>query len=144
MATATAPYSAAPVVKERPLGVVILAVLYVLEGLVMLLGAVGMMFAGALLGSVGDETGVGSLLGAISAIVGVVLLIFAILAFLVAWGLYSGKGWARFIAIILAVLSLIIGLVSLVSLSWTSAVQLVIAIIILYYLFQPRVKAFYV
>ncbi len=143
MATATAPYTAAPVVKERPLGVVILAVLYVLEGLVMLLGAMGMLFAGAIAGSVGDELGIGGIFGAVFAVVGVVLLIFAVLAFLVAWGLYSGKGWARFIAIILAVLSLLIGLVGLVSLSWTSVVQLLIAIVILYYLFQPRVKAFY-
>ncbi len=144
MATATAPYTAAPTVKERPTGVLLLAVLYVIEGLLMLLGALAMLMAGAFVGAVGDSVGVGGFTGifeAVAMVIGVFLLILGLLAFLVAWGLYAGKGWARVVAIVLAVLSLIGGLASIGSI--TGIIEVVLAILILYYLFQPRVKAYY-
>lgn len=120
-------------VKTRPLGVTILAVLQAL-------GALSFIALGAGLAFVGAATGI---FGALFAIVGFIVLLIGLVGLVVAWGLWSGKGWARFLAIILAVLGALSALFSIVGGELTGLVSLAIQAIILYYLFQPRVKAYF-
>ncbi len=58
--------------------------------------------------------------------------IIALVYFLIGFGLLKGKGWARVVAIILA----IIGLLNV-------PIGTIISIIILIYLFKPETKAFF-
>ena len=71
--------------------------------------------------------------------IGVVLLIVAILGFIMTWGLWSGKGWARIITMILAVIGVVTGIFNLPG----SLISILIDIVILYYLTRPHIKAYY-
>ena len=71
--------------------------------------------------------------------IGLVLLIVAILGFIMTWGLWSGKGWARIITMILAVIGLVTGIFNLPG----SLISILIDIVILYYLTRSHIKAYY-
>lgn len=71
--------------------------------------------------------------------VGLVLLILAILGFIMTWGLWSGKSWARIITMILAVIGVVTGILSLPG----SLISILIDIVILYYLTRPHIRAYY-
>jgi uncharacterized membrane protein (DUF2068 family) len=71
--------------------------------------------------------------------IGLVLLIVAILGFIMTWGLWSGKSWARTITMILAVISIVTSIFSLPG----SLISILIEIVILYYLTRPHIKAYY-
>ncbi len=111
-----------PVQMQRPSGVTILSILYALEGIAWLAG--GAIAAWALAAFAGFG------LGGIFAICFGVGVIIALICFVIAWGLWTMQGWARWVAIIFAVFSLI-----------SVPIGTIIGIIILLYLFQPEVKA---
>jgi hypothetical protein len=71
--------------------------------------------------------------------IGLVLLILAILGFIMTWGLWSGKSWARTITMILAVIGIITGIFSLPG----SLISILIDIVILYYLTRPSIQDYY-
>ncbi len=71
--------------------------------------------------------------------IGLVLLILAILGFIMTWGLWSGKSWARIITMILAVIGVITGIFNLPG----SLISILIDVVILYYLTRPHIKAYY-
>lgn len=95
------------------------------------IGAVGL---GGLLGPIGLGLGI---------IVGIPLILLGLIGLLVTWGLWKGRGWARIVAIILAIIGLLVNLVGAIGLEPFSIVGLLINIVILWYLFQPHVKAYY-
>ena len=117
----------------RPTGVTILAILYFIQGIMMLI--VPIMFSICLASMLSlpgaEEADTGGVLGA-----GIVCwAIFGILAlfyFVIGFGLLKGQGWARIVAIIFA----IIGLLNV-------PIGTIISIIILLYLFKPDVKAYF-
>jgi len=83
----------------------------------------------------------GGIFGAIFAICGVILIVIGILYFILAVGLLGLKPWARKVAKGLAILSLILGILSLLGGSFTSVLNVLIAIIIIWYLGKPEIKA---
>lgn len=129
---------------ERPFGVTILAILAIIEALMCFGGAAlaGTMFAWleTLSGgygygpSTGFFAGIGLVVAGIAAIVGIIYL-------LIAWGLWTGQGWAWTVTLIFTILSLIGSIIALIAV--VGIVPLIINIIILYYLTRPHVKAFF-
>ncbi|MFP4143486.1 MAG: hypothetical protein ACLFSM_09985, partial [Thermoplasmata archaeon] len=107
--------------KERPTGVTILAVLFFIDGIVMLL--IPAFFMGMIPIDVFPE---------MTMICWGVFGLLALVYFGIGYGLYAGKGWARTVAIILA----IIGLLGF-------PIGTIISIIILIYLFKDDVKAYF-
>ncbi|MEM2869974.1 MAG: hypothetical protein QW379_06105 [Thermoplasmata archaeon] len=104
----------------RPLGVTILAVLYIIQAILWFAGSVMMgMFLGPIL----------AFLPVLGACV-YITIIFGVIYLLVGIGLFTLKKWARILAIIFA----IIGLLNL-------PIGTIISIIILWYLFRADVKA---
>jgi uncharacterized membrane protein (DUF2068 family) len=71
--------------------------------------------------------------------IGIVLLFIAILGFIMTWGLWSGKSWARIITLVLAVIGIITGIFNLPG----SLISILINIVILYYLTRPHIKTYY-
>ena len=71
--------------------------------------------------------------------IGLVLLILAVLGFIMTWGLWTGKSWARTITMILAVISIVTGIFSLPG----SIISILINIALIYYLRQPPIRAYY-
>jgi hypothetical protein len=115
----TPPPPPPPQQPQRPTGVVILTILEVIA-------AVYTLFAGAAAGTLlAFAAPVLAGLGGLFILIGLVEL-------LLAWGLYTGKNWARIVAIIFAILGLL-----------AIPIGTIISIIILYYLTRPHVKAFF-
>lgn len=121
------------------MGIAILAVLEILGGLLtFLLGLAVAAVSGTLFSALGLAIPAG-----IGIAVGGVVVIFGLLGLLVGWGLWTGRRWARILAIILSGLGALASLAALVLGSIPSVVGLVIDGFILWYLFRPKVKLFF-
>jgi hypothetical protein len=136
--------------RSRPIGVTIIAILNIISGIIMLLGGIGLAAIGSVLPTMtavdpnaGGQMALVGVLGGGGIAIGAVLIILGIISFIVAWGLLKGSGWAWTITIILSIISIIMGILSLVAGNFGSVVNIVIAGIIIYYLFRPNVKAFF-
>ncbi len=121
-----------PMQKERPTGVTILAVLYMIGGISVLIGGFLInIILGDLLGSLSTIPGADVDAG-LPMMCWIVFIVIALFYFLIAFGLLKGQKWARTLAIIFA----IIGLINI-------PIGTIISIIILIYLFKPEVKAYF-
>ena len=127
--------------KTRPTGVTILAVLEALGGLVWLLAGAGIMMVGALMPIFG--VGLAMVFGAIAGLMGLVFMIFGIIAFVLAYGLFTGKEWAWLWSLIFAVIGIILALFEAMSSLGSGILPIIIYLVIIYYLTRPHVKAFF-
>ncbi len=82
---------------------------------------------------------VGELIAAIAVAVAVVLAIIGIVTLLTSWGLWTGKSWARWLAIVLMAIGIIAGIMSLPG----GIIIILICGLIIYYLFTLSVKEFF-
>jgi hypothetical protein len=123
----------------RPLGVSILAVLQVVGGL-------GDVFIGILLLFLGLPGG--GLAADASLLLGILALSLGILSFILAFGLWTGKGWAWTLGVIGATIGLILGVLGILvigiqPLSLTYLIPIVLYALILAYLNTNGVRAFF-
>jgi uncharacterized membrane protein (DUF2068 family) len=107
--------------KQRPLGVTIIAILMIISG-------IALLGTGAILLVVG---------------IGVVPIVLGIASFVMAYGLWKGKGWAWTITLIISVISIISAIVSIVFGGSGAIINIIINAIIIYYLYRPNVKAYF-
>ena len=116
---------------QRPLLVTLIAILYLVVGFLTVVGGAVILLAG---GSTGDaETlALTSLAGGPSIIVGLISVIIGY-GFLKGWKLW----W--YLGIIFAVIGIILSILSIPA----GIITLIIEIIILWYLFRPNVKSFF-
>lgn len=117
---------------SRPLGVTIIGILWILAGL---LTAIGAGLGGAALAVMG--------LGALGAMVGVVLVIIGLVFIALGIGCFKGWPWVWPVGVIFTIIGLVINLLSILSNPGAAIVGILIDIIILWYLFQPQVKAWF-
>jgi len=115
----------------------VVAILQILGGILLVLG-------GAALAAIPQLVelplpGFGLLFGGLGAF----FIVIGILALLVGWGLWAGKGWAWWLTVILQALGIVSSLASLALGDPTAIASLIIAAIILYYFFKPHVKAYF-
>ena len=108
---------------NRPLGVTIIAILAILGGIGSLVGGIALV--------------------AIIPILGAVLIIIGLAYFGVAYGLWKGLKWAWIITLIVTVIAFISGLGSIIVGNVGAVIPVKINGIIIYYLFQPNVKAYF-
>jgi len=128
--------------KTRPTGVTILAILEIIGAILSLLGALAFFALGALVGVVPEAGIMGGLFAAVGAVVGGLLLILALVGFVLAYGFWTGKGWAWILGIIFSIIGIIIGLVSIIG-NPSSIIGIIINVLIIYYLTRPHVKAWF-
>jgi hypothetical protein len=149
--------------RSRPIGVTIIAILNIIGGIIMLFGAIALITIGAILPTLppaafnqshlqGNLTAgqapippmvPRSLLGGIGIAFGVVILAIAIASFVVAYGLLKGLGWAWTVTVILSIISIILNAISIATGNVGAIISIIISGIILYYLYRPRVKAYF-
>lgn len=116
---------------ERPLGVTILGVLWLIAGLILISGgAYTAIFGGMAFGSWGW-------------ILGIAFALWGLLELAIGFGTLMGWPWVWTVSAVLAGLSLLQGIYGLIAQGWTSLLSIIIAGVILYYLFTPEVKAFF-
>jgi hypothetical protein len=117
--------------RKRPLGVTIVAILMIINGIILIAGGIGGVTVGGLMGI--------PLIGVASG----VLIALGIAALIVAWGLIKGKGWAWIVTVILSIISIIMSIIAIVGGNFASIINLVISGAILYYMYRPQVKAYF-
>jgi hypothetical protein len=119
-----------PTTRERPLGITILAILAAIAGVLGLLGSLGLM---ALSG-----------LGGLFLIIGLVTLVLSVLYLAFAYGAWTLQPWGWTLGVGISVASIVITLIQLTqgqSTIVSALISIAISGVILYYLFQPDVKA---
>jgi len=112
--------------KHRPLGVTIIAILAIL-------GGIGLLFSGFAV----------MLLPVVGIIVGGLLVVIGLAYFVMAYGLWKGKGWAWIITLILSAIGIIVGIGSIAVGNVGAIVHILINAIVIYYLYRPKVKAYF-
>jgi hypothetical protein len=134
----------------RPTGVTIIAILNIISGIVMIAGGLGLAAIGSILPTMStidpnakSQLAVAGLLGVGGVAVGAILIILGIISFIVAGGLLKGRGWAWTVTVILSVISIAIGIISIIGGNFGSILSIIISGIVLYYLYRPHVKAYF-
>jgi hypothetical protein len=111
------------------MSVTIIAALEIIAGLFYLLGGVSFVALAPYFATYGE------MYTAISGVASGVFIVLAIITFVIAWGLLTGKNWARWIGIIVSALGVLSGLAILPM----GIVFVVIDGAIIYYLTRPNV-----
>ena len=128
-----------PVSISRPTGVTILAVLQLISGIILVIVAIAIEAIANLGGS--------SLFGQFTAVLGgaitAIILVLAAFAFIIAGALFSGKRWARTLVIILSIIDLIFEAVSIAGGNAFGIAEIILDLIILYYMWRPHVIAYF-
>jgi hypothetical protein len=117
--------------KKRPLGVTIVAILMIINGIILILTGAGGIAVGAIL----DIPFIGVASG--------VLIALGIAALVVAWGLIKGKVWAWIVTVILSIISIIMSIIAIAGGNFGSIISLIINGVILYYMYRSEVKAYF-
>lgn len=136
--------------RRRPLGVTIIAILAGIEGAALLGGGLyGVLYLAPKLSQVSSSlttelgtavSGLASTTVIISGSIGIAL---GIAWFVLTWGLWTAKGWAWIVTVILTIISLILGIISVVTGAVSNIISVIINIVILYYLYRPNVKSYF-
>lgn len=132
---------APPPPRQRPTGITVLALLnFIGGGLAILLGIVFIA-----LGPYMSELthGLPALLSLLVGVLGIVFLVAGLIGLVVGWGLWTGKEWSWWLTVVLEALGLVSGLAGIVMGDPTSLIGLLIAALILWYMFKPHVKDFF-
>ena len=74
---------------------------------------------------------------------GVAILTLGIAYFVVAYGLFRGKGWAWTVTVVLSCIGIALGLVSVVNRHLDGIFNILINAFIFYYIYRPHVKSFF-
>jgi hypothetical protein len=145
--------------KHRPLGITIIAILTIIDGIAFLAsGIAAVTIAPFLFGvdinnnnvppatgtsTLGSITIPDTLLVGMSVITGITILILGIAYFVMAYGLLNGKGWAWTVTVVLCCIGIALGLVSVVNGHLDGIFNILINAFIFYYIYRPYVKSFF-
>ncbi len=125
----------------RSFGLKLLAGLEIVLGLLTLLGAIVQLFVGFVLPEIFPHV---RFFVPRSIISGLGLIGLALIDFVLAFGLWKGKGWAWVASVIFAVLGIGFSVFSLFLRPRVGEfVSLILDLVILYYLMQPRVQSYF-
>jgi hypothetical protein len=127
----TPPSAQPPSTSQRPLGITILAILAAIAGVLGLLGS--LLIMGLLMAA-----------GGLYMFIGLITLVLSILYILFAYGAWTLKPWAWTLGVGLSAASIVLTLIGLTQGTQElvgALISLAISGAILYYLFQPDVKA---
>jgi lysylphosphatidylglycerol synthetase-like protein (DUF2156 family) len=124
-----------------PVGVKVISVLYYIVAVISILTGLVLIIGSDALRSYLDTLFPTTLLAGMIAVFGVISILFAVLFFFIARGLWKGQKWARIVAIIFAVIGLLSALVSVANGYSKSIIDLIVhALIGGYLLFSSDVK----
>jgi hypothetical protein len=149
---------------KRPVSVTIIGILTIIGGIIFLFAGIGLVALAPLISQVNFENNNTSnssvtiningtdvtipnnaifILGGYMGVLGGMLIVLGIASFVVAWGLFTGKGWAWIVTIIITIISIILNIILIIFGTFESVIGLIINGIIIYYLYRPSVKSYY-
>lgn len=114
----------------------------------MLVGGLVLVAAGSILPSLSipsnELSGVPAwLIGPAAIAIGIVIIILGIVSFIVAYGMLKGMGWAWSVTVVLSIVVIVLNAVSIATGNFGGIVNIIISVIIVYYLYRPHVKSFF-
>jgi Predicted membrane protein (DUF2127) len=125
----------------RPFGIKLLVVLQIILGILELLGAVALAFVSLVLLEMFPHV---RFFAPRSPFSGLGLVVLAFLQFVLAYGLWKGKGWAWIGSLIFAVIGLVFSALTLfMRPRLGEVIALVLNLVIMFYLMQPRVQSYF-
>ncbi|HZC48963.1 MAG TPA: DUF2127 domain-containing protein [Nitrososphaeraceae archaeon] len=119
--------------KHRSLGVMIIAILTIIGGIGFLASGIAAVVAAPFLSDIEG----------LSAGIGVALVALGIAYFVMAYGLWKGKGWAWTITVILSFIGIVLGIASIATGNIGAIFHIIINAIVVYYLYRSHVKVFF-
>ena len=151
--------------RRRPTGVTIIAVLAIFAGILLLFGGLALVTLAPFISQIKLNDGINTsntsislnvngtvvtipnnvlfAVGGFIGILGATMIALGLADFVVAWGLWKGKGWAWIVTIIINIISAVLNIISIVAGSLGSIGGLIINGIIVYYLYRPNVKSYF-
>jgi uncharacterized membrane protein HdeD (DUF308 family) len=145
--------------KLRPLGITIIAILTIIDGIAFLASGIAAVTVAPFLfgvdinnnnvlpatgtSTLGSVTIPDTLLVGMSVVTGVAILTLGIAYFVVAYGLLKGKGWAWTVTVVLCCIGIVLGLVSVLTGHLDGIFNILINGFIFYYIYRPYVKSFF-
>jgi hypothetical protein len=130
-----------PPPRQRPTGITVLALLQFIGGALSILLGIAFIAIGPYMSEL--EMGLPPLISLLVGFLGIGLLLAGLIGLVVGWGLWTGKGWAWWLTVILEALGLLSGLAGIAMGDPSSLIGLLIAALILWYMFKPHVKDFF-
>lgn len=152
-------------IRHRPTGVTILGALFVIAGAFALLGGIATLVAIPFVANVNpnvindelqfggqpltpsEQTALAQGSGSILTVLGALLIPLGIASLVVAYGLFKGKSWAWFVAVVLSIIGIAINVISLVTSNMGAMagafVGIAINAIVLYYLSRRNVRQYF-
>jgi hypothetical protein len=121
-------------IKNRPEGITLLAALFWILAILALVGSLFIVVTkDAIIEFIEDQPEVTEeivdLVDSVLMGTGIIIFVLALLYIITGWGLWTLKSWARIVALILAVISLL-----------SFPIGTIIGIVVLWYLFKPEIK----
>jgi uncharacterized membrane protein HdeD (DUF308 family) len=146
--------------KHRPLGVTLIAILTIIDGIVFLASGIAAVTVAPFLfgvdinnnnnvppatgtSTLGSVTIPDTLLVGMSVVTGVTILALGIAFVVISYGLLKGKGWAWTVTVVLSCIGIALGLVSVVTGHLDGIFNILINAFIFYYIYRPYVKSFF-
>ena len=151
--------------RRRPTGVTIISVLAIIAGILLLFGGLALVTLASFISQIKLNDGINTSNSSISlnvngtivtipnnalfavggfiGILGAMLIALGFADFVVAWGLWKGKGWAWIVTIIINITPAVLNIISIVAGSLGRIGGLIINGIIVYYLYRPNVKSYF-
>jgi len=145
--------------KHRPLGITIIAILTIIDGIAFLASGIAAVTVAPFLfgvtinnynvppvtgtSTLGSVTIPDTLLVMMSVVTAAVILALGIAYFVMAYGLLKGKGWAWTVTVVLCCIGIALGLVSVVNGHLDGIFNILINAFIFYYIYRPYVKLFF-
>ncbi len=146
---------------SRPTGVIVIAILNIIGGIIMLIIGPPLAFVGTIIPFVFqsipeqqqqqsitsndiDLSQISpSLVGAGILALGWILMAIGIFSFIVAYGLLKGRSSARKLTVIVSTISIAVNAISIATGNTIGIVNIIISGIILYYLYRPHVRDYF-
>ncbi len=127
--------------KERPLGITILGIIFVIFGIWMAIIAAMIGTLIAIFGSYSHMMSavITALGGATALFIG----IFAVIEFAIAWSLFSGIKWGRMTVIVLSIIDLIAHSATLVIGNLFAIPHIILDLLVLFYMWMPNVVSYF-
>lgn len=126
---------------ERPIGVTILGISFIVVGILMSISAAMIGTFMAMLGSYSSM--MNNMISALGGIFFVFIGILAAIEFMIAWALFSGKSWSRITVIVLSIVDFLLHCATLVVGNLFAIPHIVLDLIVFFYMWKPSVVSYF-
>ncbi|MBI5146728.1 MAG: hypothetical protein HZA84_05860 [Thaumarchaeota archaeon] len=130
---------------ERPASVTILGIIYVIFGVLMIMTVVMVVTFTSMMGDYSSMIGnmMGSTMTAFGSVIAVGVGILAVIEFVIAWVLLSGKRWGRITVMVLSMVDFIVHCATLVTGNLFAIPHIILDLIVFFYMWKPSVVSYF-